>query len=117
MAFIDFNTVPEFEVWPGFRGRFVHTCQMTFGEVRIDAGAILPEHSHPHEQFTRVEEGTIEFTASGETHILTAGMTAQMHPHQPHSAKALTDVMVFDVFYPVREDFKMKTEQARRLQD
>ena len=29
-----------------------------------------------------------------------------MKPHQKHSAEALTDVVVFDYFYPLREDYK-----------
>lgn len=113
MSFVDYNNVPEFEILPGFRARLVHTDQMTYGEVYIDEGAELPEHHHPHEQFTRVVEGSIEFTCGGKTQLLTAGMVAQMPPGLPHSAKALTKVVVFDTFYPVREDFKEKTEQAR----
>lgn len=115
MAFIDFKDVPEFEVWPGFLARFVHTDQLTYGEVKITAGSVLPEHSHPHEQFTKVLSGTIEFTIGGQTSVMTAGMTAQMLPHVPHSAKALTDVLVLDTFYPVREDFRDKSMKAARL--
>lgn len=112
MSFVDFSKVPEFEIFPGFRGRLVHTDQMTYGEVNIDEGAILPEHKHPHEQFTRVVEGTIEFTVGGKTETLTAGMIAQMPPNVPHSARAITKVVVFDTFYPVREDFREQTQNT-----
>lgn len=113
MPFIDYNEVPELEIWPGFVGRLAHSGQLTFGEVHIDEGAVLPEHHHPHEQFTRVIEGIIEFTVSGETKMLTPGMVAHMPPNAPHSARAITKVIVFDTFCPVREDLKEKTEHLR----
>ena len=110
MAFIDYNSVAEFEIWPGFTARLFHSQQLTFGEVHITEGAMLPEHHHPHEQFTRVVEGSIEFTIDGETRVLSAGMVAHMPPDVPHSARALTKVVVFDTFYPVRQDLKERVE-------
>lgn len=111
MPFIDYNNLPEFEIWPGFSARLVHSEQLTFGEVHIEQGAVFPEHKHLHEQFTRVVEGTIEFTIGEETAVLTAGMVAHMPPDVPHSARAITKVIVFDTFCPVREDLKVKVEQ------
>jgi quercetin dioxygenase-like cupin family protein len=80
--------------------------------VNIDEGAVLPEHSHPHEQFTKVVEGKIEFTIGNETRMLTANMVAHMPPNVPHSARAITKVVVFDTFYPVREDLRERSAQA-----
>ena len=51
------------EIVPGFRGRFVHTENMTFVYWDIKAGSILPDHSHPHEQVVTVIEGELEFNA------------------------------------------------------
>ena len=108
MPFIDFKDVPEFEIWSGFRARLKHSNQLSFGLVEIDKDAVLPEHSHMHEQFTKVVDGEIEFTIGGETRVLTANMVAHMPPNVPHSARAITKVVVFDTFYPVREDLKSK---------
>ena len=41
--------IPEREVFPGFHGRFVQSERMTFAWWRIDPGAAVPEHEHPHE--------------------------------------------------------------------
>ena len=58
----DWDNVPESEPIPGFHGRVVHSDTMTFVLWRIEAGAVLPEHSHVHEQVAFVLEGTFEIT-------------------------------------------------------
>ena len=41
-----------------FHGRFVHSERMTFAWWRIEPGAEVPEHDHPHEQVVNVLEGS-----------------------------------------------------------
>ena len=60
MPVINLNDVAPREMMPGFNGCFVHTEGITFVEWHITAGALLPEHSHPHEQVTAVQEGEFE---------------------------------------------------------
>lgn len=106
MPFIDFDSTSVFEILPGFEARLHHSDQLTFGKVHIRKGALLPEHHHFNEQVTIVLEGRLKFTIEGETKILEVGMVAQMPPHARHSAEALTDVVVFDYFYPLREEYR-----------
>ena len=106
MPYVKLDQTQERELAPGFRARFVHGEHITVGQVRVQAGATLPHHSHPHEQVTTVMEGQLEFTLGGETTILQPGVVAVIPPNAPHSAKALTDCLVMDTFYPVREDFR-----------
>ena len=81
--------IPEKELAKGIRGRYFHTNSTTIGFVDIDKGAILPAHSHMHEQTTQITEGQLEIPS-----------------HVVHSARALTNCKVVDIFSPVREDYK-----------
>ena len=71
----------------------------------IDDGTLLPEHSHPHEQWLNLIEGELELTVGGETRVIHPGITVYIPSNIPHSGKALTECKVIDVFTPVREDF------------
>ena len=94
------------ELFPGARARFVHCDNMTLAHWEFEAGVLLPEHSHPHEQIANVLDGIFELTIEGEPYRLEAGMVAIIPPDARHSGKSITDSRLFDVFYPVREDFR-----------
>ena len=106
MPFIRVETLPEKEPVAGIIGRFVHTDNITVGHFTIAAGAVLPEHAHPHEQITNLLEGELEMTLDGETQVLTPGKVAVIASNAPHSGKALSDCRVIDVFQPARDDYR-----------
>jgi len=106
MPFIKTADQPGREIVPGFTARFVHSEFMTFSYWEVKAGAILPEHSHPHEQVANLLTGKFEMTIAGETCTLEPGMVAVIPPEAKHSGKALTDCYILDVFYPLREDYR-----------
>ncbi|MEM9920180.1 MAG: cupin domain-containing protein [Bacteroidota bacterium] len=106
MPFININQTKAQEIWPGMKARLHHSDDHTFGVIEIAEGAVLPEHHHPHVQYTYMLEGQMEFTIGGETAVLEAGMLAHIPSDVPHSATALTRVVVMDTFHPVREDLK-----------
>ncbi|MBL7808832.1 MAG: cupin domain-containing protein [Saprospiraceae bacterium] len=100
------NQLPARELVKGFTGRFVHTDQVTIGYVDIVSGSVLPEHHHVHEQITTVLEGALEITVEGVKHLLQAGHVLVIPSNARHSAIALSNCKVIDVFNPVREDYK-----------
>lgn len=106
MPFVDFNQGPIIEVWKGVSGTIAHSDQATYCHFTVENQTLLPEHSHAHEQWCHVISGELEFTISGETKLLTAGMSAYIPAWAPHSAFAHTECRVIDCFTPVREDFK-----------
>ena len=103
---LNISKIPQREIAKGIKGRYVHTETSTIGFVEIEKGAILPEHSHFHEQTTQIIEGKLKMTIGGETKVLEPGMFTIIPSNVPHSAVALTDCKVTDTFYPVREDYK-----------
>ncbi|MGE0084205.1 MAG: cupin domain-containing protein [Desulfococcaceae bacterium] len=106
MGFVDMNALKVREMLPGLRARFVHTGNMTFSYWNIDAGAVLPEHSHPHEQVANMLEGEFELTVNGESKRMLPGDVCVIPPNARHSGRAFTDCRVLDVFHPVREDYR-----------
>jgi quercetin dioxygenase-like cupin family protein len=51
----------------GYLARAVHGKQLTLALVEVEAGAVLPEHQHPNEQFGMVIEGSVVFRVGEET--------------------------------------------------
>jgi quercetin dioxygenase-like cupin family protein len=93
-------------VIPGFHGRFIHSGSMTFALWDIEEGAVLPVHSHVHEQVVHLLEGRFEVTVDGVTSVLEAGMVGVIPPNAVHSGRALTACRIMDAFAPVRDDYR-----------
>jgi quercetin dioxygenase-like cupin family protein len=98
--------VAEQEPFPGFHAKFVHSANVTVSYWNVKAGAVLPEHAHPHEQISNILAGEFELVVDGESCVLTANSVAVIPPGAKHSGRALTACRIIDVFYPVREDYR-----------
>jgi quercetin dioxygenase-like cupin family protein len=101
----DWEQIERREIISGYQARFIHSATMTFALWDIDAGAPLPEHSHPHEQVTHLLEGKFELTVDGVRAVMTAGQVMVIPSHAVHSGKALTACRILDVFSPRRDDY------------
>ena len=108
MPFVRLDELQQREPFAGFKGRFVHSATMSFVHWHIDAGAVLPEHSHPHEQVAHVIDGEFELTIEGETQVLKARCVGVIPAGALHSGRALTDCRIIDAFHPVREDYRLQ---------
>ena len=106
MAFINLADVEEKVLVPGTRVQFVHSENMTFAYWMFEAGAELPDHSHPHEQVANIIEGELELTLDGKAVIIKPGQVVVIPSGVSHSGKAITDCKIIDVFYPIREDYR-----------
>jgi len=103
---IEIEKIEPREIVKGYRARFIHTENTTLAFWDVDAGAILPSHSHPHEQSSQVLEGTFELNVAGETMICEKGFVVVIPSGTVHQGRAITDCKLLDVFSPVREDYK-----------
>ena len=82
-----------------------HGPEMMMVENEFSVGDTAPEHEHYHSQITYVIRGALEFTLEGETKVLRDGDSVYIAPHQVHSAIAVEDSLLIDMFAPIREDF------------
>lgn len=106
MPFIRLDDIARREILPGCHVRFVHSENMTFAYWNLDAGAVIPDHSHLHEQVCTVIDGEMELMIDGETRVMTRGQVGVIPSGAAHLARALTECLVQDVFYPIREDYR-----------
>ncbi|MBN1959198.1 MAG: cupin domain-containing protein [Desulfuromonadales bacterium] len=74
-------------------------------EFRLQNRAMLPSHSHPHEQTGYLISGKLEVTIDEQTFLAVPGDSWCIKGGAKHSAAALTDSVVIEVFSPVREDY------------
>jgi quercetin dioxygenase-like cupin family protein len=102
----DWDAIAERTIIPGFHGKFIHSEHMTFALWRLEAGAVLPPHSHPHEQVVHVYSGELEITVEGKRHLLSVGTVLAIPPNARHEGRVLSEARVLDVFSPVREDYR-----------
>jgi quercetin dioxygenase-like cupin family protein len=83
----------------------VHGEKTLMGRFSLAKGAVIPAHSHPHEQTGIVISGKLRFTADGEITDVEPGDSWCLPGGAEHSAEALEDSVVVEVFSPVRDDY------------
>ena len=93
-------------LFPGGKVTFTHSETMTLAEWHFEAGVDTPEHSHPHEQITKILSGTFELTVEGIKYRLSAGSIGIIPSNLVHSGRAISKCHLIDVFNPVREDYR-----------
>lgn len=105
------NITPK-ELATGITGYYVHGDKSTFGYVELKKGSSVRLHHHINEQITYMIEGQLDMVIGGVACSLTPGMYHIIPSSTPHSAIAITDCKLIDVFSPVREDYKITSTPA-----
>ncbi|MDH4156288.1 MAG: cupin domain-containing protein [candidate division Zixibacteria bacterium] len=106
MGLVNLKELPELQLAEGVMARVVTAQTISVLHVTIEAGAIVPGHSHHNEQVVNVVEGELELTVEGTKYSLGPGNAMILAPNVEHSARAVVDCRVVDVFHPVREDLR-----------
>ncbi len=106
MTFVSTGDYPTVAMLPGIARTVVASGDGAMVvRFELDNGAVLPGHSHPHEQMGVVISGTLDLTIGGETRSLQAGDSYVAPPNTIHSAVAIERTVVLDVFAPPRADY------------
>ena len=94
------------EMFPGVVRRTLNSGdRTTLIEVTLAEGAVVPGHTHPHEQIGYVAKGRVRFDIDGEERELQAGDSYLIPGGLPHVVMALEPSVCIDVFSPVREEY------------
>ncbi len=105
--FCDLENREAKEIAPSVHIRTFWGNEMLLSNADLDANAVVPIHSHPHEQAGVVISGRIELTIGGETHWLKAGDTYIIPGGVEHGAKTGdAPARALDIFSPVRDDYQ-----------
>ncbi len=106
MPFFDQTEMESFELVPGVTARIMWGERIMIGLIDIAAGAVIPNHTHPHEQLGRVLSGAFHLTIGGETRLLREGDHYAIPSNVEHSVKATdSPSLAMDVWSPPREDY------------
>jgi unsaturated pyranuronate lyase len=103
------------QVWDGVVSRAVHGDEVTLTLLELDAGAIVPEHSHENEQVGILIEGSVTFRIGEETGEVRPGGMWRIRAHVPHSVTVGPEAAVIvEVFAPPRHDWAALESQPPR---
>ncbi len=83
----------------------VHGPSTMMVHFHLEAGSVLPPHSHPHEQTGLLLSGRARFTIDGDTSEVGPGDAWCVPGGTEHAFAALEDCVVVEVFSPVREEY------------
>jgi quercetin dioxygenase-like cupin family protein len=91
---------------PGIKIKtLVYGDKTLFSEFRMDAGSMLPRHSHPHEQTGYLVKGRVRLFIGQETFDAGPGDSWCIPGNSEHGAEIKDDSLAIEVFSPVREDY------------
>ncbi len=104
----DWSTIPAERVDDGIERQMIWGDRLMVCRLHFAPGVVTAVHSHPHEQITIVERGRVRFLVAGQERLSSAGDVLHFPAHCEHGATMLDeDVVLIDIFSPVREDFLM----------
>ena len=105
--FVSFDSVRAFELVQGVSGRPLFGEGAMLNLITFEPGAVVPLHSHPHEQLGIVIRGEQVLVVGGVEHALGPLDGYSIPGGIEHSAHCGPDgALVLDVFQPVREDYR-----------
>ena len=111
------DDMPMEEVKEGLGRRVVTGDRMMLAHWYMVRGTVVPLHEHDNEQIAHVLDGALKLRLGddeGEEVIVRAGEVLYIPSGLPHSALALEDTLVTDVFCPPRQDWLDGTDSYLR---
>ena len=98
------DIVPE-QMNPLVTRQYVVGTKTMLARIVLKKGAVLPRHSHMHEQISHVVAGALKFLIDGDEKTVVADEILCISPHVPHEVIALEDSVALDIFNPPRQDW------------
>jgi quercetin dioxygenase-like cupin family protein len=112
-VFVHFDDVRPFALADGVVGRPLFGAGSMLNMIEFEPGAVVPLHSHPHEQLGLVLRGMQALVVEGVAHELGPMEGYVLPGGVEHSAYCGPDgALVLDVFQPVREDYRDRWENG-----
>jgi len=105
----DWNSIPVEQLDAGIQRQMIVGENVMICRLRFAPNVVTPAHDHPHEQMTLVERGRVLFTIGDDQRIAKEGDVLHFPSGTWHGATMLDEeVILIDVFSPIREDFLTK---------
>ena len=99
--------IPPRTLAPGVTAKIASGEKLMLSLVTLAPNAVVPTHSHPHEQMGMMVSGTMEFTIAGETRVFSGNELYLVPGGVSHSATAGPGgAVALDAFSPPREEYR-----------
>ena len=111
------NNVAAEQVNPELSRRLITGERLMLANVELRRGCTVPRHAHVHEQVSYVLDGHLRLTVGDNPSVsydLRMGDVLVIPSNVPHSAEAIEETRVLDVFSPPREDWLNRTDSYLR---
>ena len=99
------NEIEKETLNPLYERQVIHGDTMTVVRAWLKKGCVVPEHSHPNEQVSMIEQGALKFKMGGKEQVVRTGEVMRMASNLVHSAEAVEDCVMLEVFSPRRQDW------------
>jgi quercetin dioxygenase-like cupin family protein len=83
-------------------------------QIGLSKDCVVPLHHHESEQISVVMQGAMKFELEGREVIVRGGEVLVIPSNLPHSALAIEDSIVIEVFSPIRHDWLNGTDNYLR---
>jgi quercetin dioxygenase-like cupin family protein len=110
----DWTSTPVERIAEGIERQMVWGDRVMVCRLTLAPHTVTAVHSHPHEQVTLVERGRVDFIVEGQRRTAAAGDVLVFPSNIQHGATMLDEeVVLVDIFSPLREDFLHKPGDRR----
>lgn len=99
------SDIPPEPMKPLVTRQYLTGTNTMLARIGLKKGAVVPRHSHVHEQISHVVEGALLFRVEGDEVTVRAGEILCIPPHLPHEVVAIEDSVALDIFNPPRQDW------------
>lgn len=103
---IEYSSAKKYEAFSGvMRKILANSKAIMLTEHTLEKGAVLPDHSHAHEQLVFLLSGRIKMEIGDQLIELNPRDSLVIPPNVKHNATALEKSVALDIFSPAREDY------------
>jgi quercetin dioxygenase-like cupin family protein len=111
---IRWDDITNEQLSPLLERRYLNGERVTLARFFLRKGCLVAQHSHSNEQVSYVVEGMLRYVFPDKEVIAHGGEVVTIPPNLLHSAEALEDTLILDVFAPVRADWAEKKDDYLR---
>ena len=114
MQHVAWDSVKKEIIHDKFWRKYVTGEKAMVAQLGLSKDCVVPLHHHESEQISMVMQGAVKFELEGREVIVRGGEVLVIPSNLPHSALAIEDSSVIEVFSPIRYDWLSGTDNYLR---